>query len=218
MLQHSIVIVDDHQIVSEAIAGLIDALPQYNVLYQVRNGRELVNRFASKQNIPDIVLLDIHMPIMNGFETAAWLQQQHPEVSFVALTMNDDEESIIKMLRLGARGYLLKDIGSDELLVALNEVLRKGYYYNELVTSRLVSNLNNDGREKAAQNLFKDKELEFLRLACTEMTYKEIADAMCLSPKTIDGYRDAIFQKLNVKNRTGLVIYAIKHKLIDIED
>jgi DNA-binding NarL/FixJ family response regulator len=204
-------------VVSEAITGLIDALPQYQVLYQVKNGRELVNRFANKRNIPDIILLDIHMPIMDGFETAEWLHEYHPEQQFIALTMNDDEESIIRMLRLGARGYLSKDTDSDELLMALNQVVRKGFYYNELVTSRLVSNLHED-KDKVAQSLFKDRELEFIRLACTEMTYKEIADTMFLSPKTIDGYRDAIFQKLNVRNRIGLAIYAIRHKLVDIDE
>ena len=106
---YSIVLVDDHLVVSEAIAGLINALPQYRILYEARNGRELVQKFADKKNIPDIVLLDINMPIMNGFETAQWLQQNHPDVLFLALTMNDDEESIIKMLRAGAKGYLIKD-------------------------------------------------------------------------------------------------------------
>src|SRR5215217_6949979 len=148
MSQYNIVIVDDHQVVSEAIAGLIDALPQYNILYEVRNGKELMNKFQNKRNIPDIILLDINMPIMNGFETAEWLQQHHPQVCFLALTMNDDEESIIKMLRLGAKGYLIKDIDSDELLVALDEVIRKGFYYTDLVTSKLVTNLYNEDKVK----------------------------------------------------------------------
>ncbi|KAK6025895.1 response regulator receiver domain protein [Ostertagia ostertagi] len=218
MSQYNIVIVDDHQVVSEAIAGLINALPQYNILYEARNGKDLVNKFQNKRNIPDIILLDINMPIMNGFETAEWLQQHHPEVCFIALTMNDDEESIIKMLRLGAKGYLIKDIDSDELLVALDEVIRKGFYYTDLVTSKLVTNLNNDDKVKTSQLLLKDKEIEFIRLACTEMTYREIADTMFLSPKTVDGYRDGLFQKLNIKNRIGLVLYAIKHKLITIDE
>lgn len=218
MSQYNIVIVDDHQVVSEAIAGLIDALPQYNILYEVRNGKELMSKFQNKRNIPDIILLDINMPIMNGFETAEWLQQQHPQVCFLALTMNDDEESIIKMLRLGAKGYLIKDIDSDELLVALDEVIRKGFYYTDLVTSKLVTNLYNEDKIKTGTMQLKDKEIEFIRLACTEMTYREIADAMFLSPKTVDGYRDALFQKLNIKNRIGLVLYALKHKLITLEE
>lgn len=213
MTQYSIAIVDDHQIVSEAIAGLINALPQFNILYEVRNGRELVNKFVVKKNIPDLVLLDINMPIMNGFETAAWLQEQHPDVPFVALTMNDDDESIIKMLRLGAKGYLIKDIDSDELLVALDEVIKKGFYYTDLVTKKLLHTLKPEAKK---EETLKDNELEFIRLVCTEKTYREIADEMCLSPKTIDGYRDALFQKLDVKNRIGLVMYAIKNGLIQL--
>lgn len=215
MTQYSIAIVDDHQIVSEAIAGLINGMPQFNVLYEVRNGRELVNKFSNKKNVPDLVLLDINMPIMNGFETAAWLQEEHPELPFVALTMNDDDESIIKMLRLGAKGYLIKDIDSDELLVALDEVIKKGFYYTDLVTSKLLLNL---GDKKSAVKAIemKEKELEFIRLVCTEMTYKEIAEAMYVSPKTIDGYRDALFQKLDVKNRIGLVMFAIKQGWVEV--
>lgn len=215
MTQYSIAIVDDHQIVSEAIAGLINAMPQFNVLYEVRNGRELVNKFSGKKNIPDLVLLDINMPIMNGFETGAWLQEHYPEVPFVALTMNDDDESIIKMLRLGAKGYLIKDIDSDELLVALDEVFKKGFYYTDLVTSKLLHNLGE--KKSAAKELdLKEKELEFIKLVCTEMTYREIAEAMYVSPKTVDGYRDALFQKLDVKNRIGLVMFAIKNGWVEV--
>jgi DNA-binding NarL/FixJ family response regulator len=217
MTKHSIAIVDDHQIVSEAIAGLINAMPQFKILYEVRNGKELINKFSVKKNIPDLVLIDINMPIMNGFETAKWLHENFPEVPFIALTMNDDDESIIKMLRLGAKGYLIKDIDSDELLVALDEVIKKGFYYTDLVTSKLLHNLSADpnANEKPTLN-YKEREIEFLRLACTEKTYREIADEMCLSPKTIDGYREDLFAKVNVKNRIGLVMYAIKNGLVDL--
>lgn len=216
MTQNSIAIVDDHQIVSEAIAGLINALPQFNVLYEVRNGKELLQKLANKKNIPDLILLDINMPIMNGFETAAWLQENLPETPFVALSMNDDDESIIKMLKLGAKGYLIKDIDSDELLIALDEVLKKGFYYTDLVTSKLLYNLNSDSPAKGKLPQLKDKEMEFIRLACTEMTYKEIAETMFVSPKTVDGYRDDLFQKLNVKNRIGLAMYAIKQGWVEL--
>jgi DNA-binding NarL/FixJ family response regulator len=216
MTQYSIAIVDDHQIVSEAIAGLINALPQFNVLYEVRNGKELIGKLANKKNIPDLILIDINMPIMNGFETASWLQENLPDVPFVALSMNDDDESIIKMLRLGAKGYLIKDIDSDELLIALDEVLKKGFYYTDLVTSKLLHNLNTEAPTKSKIPQLKEKELEFIRLACTEMTYREIAETMFVSPKTVDGYRDDLFQKLDVKNRIGLAMYAIKQGWVEI--
>ena len=216
MTQNSIAIVDDHQIVSEAIAGLINALPQFNVLYEVRNGKELLQKLSNKKNIPDLILLDINMPIMNGFETAAWLQENLPEVPFVALSMNDDDESIIRMLKLGAKGYLIKDIDSDELLIALDEILKKGFYYTDLVTSKLLHNLSSDAPPKGKVPQLKDKEMEFIKLACTEMTYKEIAETMFVSPKTVDGYRDDLFQKLNIKNRIGLAMYAIKQGWVEI--
>lgn len=216
MIPNSIAIVDDHQIVSEAIAGLINALPQFNVLFEVRNGKELLQKLSNKKNIPDLILLDINMPIMNGFETGAWLQENLPKVPFVALSMNDDDESIIKMLKLGAKGYLIKDIDSDELLIALDEVLKKGFYYTDLVTSKLLHNLSNEASPKGKVPQLKEKEMEFIKLACTEMTYKEIAEAMFVSPKTVDGYRDDLFQKLNIKNRIGLAMYAIKQGWVEI--
>jgi DNA-binding NarL/FixJ family response regulator len=215
MKEYSVAIVDDHQIVSEAIAGLINAMPKFNILFEVRNGRELVAKFSQKKNIPDLILLDINMPIMNGFETATWLHENFPEVPFIALTMNDDDDSIIKMLRLGAKGYLIKDIDSDELLIALEEVIKKGFYYTDLVTSKLLYNLNDDKPQVEKIGL-KEKEVEFIKLACTEMTYREIAEAMFLSPKTIDGYRDELFQKLGLKNRIGLVMFAVKNRIIEL--
>lgn len=215
MTQYSIAIVDDHQIVSEAIAGLINAMPQFQILYEARNGRELMHKFSNRKNIPDLILLDINMPIMNGFETATWLQENHPEVPFLALTMNDDDESIIRMLKLGAKGYLIKDIDSDELLIAMDEVLKKGFYYTDLVTSKLLLNLGD--KKTVAKTLdLKEKEMEFIRLVCTEKTYREIAETMFVSPKTVDGYRDALFQKLDVKNRIGLVMFAIKNGWVEV--
>jgi DNA-binding NarL/FixJ family response regulator len=215
MKEYSVAIVDDHQIVSEAIAGLINAMPKFNILFEVRNGRELVAKFSQKKNIPDLILLDINMPIMNGFETATWLHENFPEVPFIALTMNDDDDSIIKMLRLGAKGYLIKDIDSDELLIALEEVIKKGFYYTDLVTSKLLYNLS-DNKPQIEKTGLKEKEVEFIKLACTEMTYREIAEAMFLSPKTIDGYRDELFQKLGLKNRIGLVMFAVKNRIIEL--
>ena len=114
------------------------------------------------------------------------------------------------MIRAGARGYLLKDVKKIELYNALLEVTEKGFYHTNTVTKILVDSLSQDKKEEVT---FKDRELEFIRLACTEKTYKEIADQMCLSPKTIEGYRNNIFEKLHLRNRTGLVIYAIRNKI-----
>jgi two-component system invasion response regulator UvrY len=167
--------------------------------------------------VPDLVLLDINMPLKDGFETARWLRDNHPDVRVMALSMLDNEQSIIRMLRMGAKGYILKDTHPREFKTALDTVMQKGFYYSEMVTGKLINAVNNlDTAADEVTTLVKltEKEIEFLKLACTEMTYKEIADKMNLSPRTIDGYRDALFEKLKVRTRVGLVMYAIKNDIV----
>ena len=169
-------------------------------------------------NLPDIVLMDINMPGKDGFETTLWLKQNYPFVKVLALSMYDNEQSIIRMLKNGAKGYILKDTDPREFKTALDSVFSKGYYYSELVAGKLIHAVNNlDKSDHGIQSrALNDREIEFIRLACTEMTYKEIADRMFLSPRTIDGYRDALFEKLNIKTRVGLVMFAIKNGIVNV--
>jgi DNA-binding NarL/FixJ family response regulator len=154
--------------------------------------------------------MDMNMPIMDGAETTYWLNKNYPNIKVLALSMDDDENSILKMIRNGAKGYLLKDIHPDILIEALNSVLEEGFYHTKRVSDTLVNSLHTETK-KNTKNENQEREIEFLKLASTEMTYKEVASVMNLSPKTIDGYREQLFKKLGVKNRVGLVIYAIKN-------
>lgn len=209
-MTYSVVVVDDHILLSQAIGGLVNDFEQFEVLYTCKNGQELLEKFKNPKNIPDIVLMDVNMPIMNGIETTANLYENYPAVKVLALSIEEDETTILKMLRAGAKGYLMKDVKKSELYQALLEVVEKGFHHTNTVTKVLVDSLS---EKENPQTQLKERELEFIKHACTEMTYKEIADLMCLSPKTIEGYRNAIFEKLNLRNRTGLVIYAIKNKI-----
>ena len=150
------------------------------------------------------------MPIMNGIETTEWITKNHPEVAVLALTVEEDENTILKMVRAGAKGYLLKDVDKQTLEIALLKIIETGVYHSNIVMDALMNSVTGKNQEEAT---LKENEIEFLKLICTELTYKEVADKMNLSPKTIDGYRDNLFVKLNVKNRIGLVLYAIKHKI-----
>lgn len=208
-MTYSVVIVDDHTLLSQAISSLVHSFDRFKTLYICKNGKELLDKFESAKNIPDIVLMDVNMPILNGIETTEILKVKHPEVKVLALSIEEDEDTILKMLRAGARGYLMKDTKRDILEEALNQIAEKGYYHTNTVTQILVGNLH----QKPNEIQLKERELEFLKLACTEMTYKEIADTMFLSPKTIEGYRDALHEKLHIKNRIGLVLYAIRNKI-----
>lgn len=210
--KYSIAIVDDHALFASSLQRLIDSFDKFNVLYQAKNGQEL-QKFMDTNSLPDIILLDINMPVMDGFDTAEWLTKNHPKIKILALSMEDDEQSILKMLQKGAKGYLLKDIHPEILNKALLELIDKGFYHSDRVSETLMHSLNPD--EEGIIH-FKENELTFIKLACSEMTYKEIASIMNLSPKTIDGYRQDLFRRLNLKNRVGLVMYALKKNLIKL--
>ena len=207
-----IIIVDDHMLFSEALNGLISNFNEFNVVAVLNNGKELVNYFSSNNKLPQIVLMDIQMPIMNGIEATQWLKEHKPEIKVLALSMEAEENTILKMLRAGAKGYLLKDIHPTILQHALNEVHSKGFYYTENVTNTLLNSIDKPEQLNAVK--LKERELEFLKLCCSEMTYKLIADKMCLSPKTVENYREALFEKLEAKTRIGLVLYAIREKIV----
>ena len=214
-------VVDDHKLFRDGLAELISGFSEYKVILEADNGIDFIEQLKTK-GVPDIVLLDINMKEMDGFETATWLKQHHPEVKILVLSMYENENSIIRMLKAGAKGYVLKDIRKAELQQALSALVTKGYYYTEMVTGKLIHIINAFDDAESGQAM-KDmvtlnaKELEFLKLACSEMTYKEVAEKMCLSVHTIDGYRDALFEKLDAKSRIGLVLYAIKNKIVMVE-
>jgi DNA-binding NarL/FixJ family response regulator len=208
--KHKVVIVEDHTLLSQAIAGVVNNFEQFEVSYLCKNGQELIDKLSAlKNNVPDIILMDVNMPVMNGIEATKWLSENHPSIYVLALSVEDDEPTILKMIRAGAKGYLLKDVEKSILEEALSELMLIGFYHTKQVSKLLVKSLSGKNNEV----VLKENELRFMKLACTELTYKAIADQMCLSPKTIDGYRDALFEKLNVKNRVGLAVYAIKNKI-----
>jgi len=216
MKKYSIAIVDDHLLFAQSLDSLISSFGNYEVTFHATNGKNFIeNLEKSNGNTPDVILLDINMPVMNGIATMAWLKKNRPDLKAIALSMDDSEETIIKMLRLGAKGYLLKDIHPEVFKRAITDVIEKGFYSSERITNTLLDTL--EKKEYSKKEIYlKDREREFLILACTEKTYKEIAGEMFLSPKTVDGYRETLFDKLEVRSRIGLVLYAIKHKFIEV--
>jgi two-component system, NarL family, invasion response regulator UvrY len=216
MTKKTVVIADDHVLVARAIAGLVEQMQKYEVLYVAENGKKFTEWMKGRKTGPDIVLLDINMPYMNGYETAAWIKENIPQTSILALTMLNDEPSIINMIRAGASGYLLKDVHPAELEKALDMVLARGFYYTDFVANKLIKTFTEDETPKETPVKLNERELHFLTLACTEKTYKEIAHDMGLSSRTVEGYRDQLFVKLNIKSRVGLALYAIKEGLVRV--
>lgn len=211
--KNKIVIVDDHLLFSQSLRLLINSFKGFEVVNSFENGKEFISHLEEHNTDQiDIVLLDVNMPILDGLSTIKWLKKNQPHLNVIALSVNDDDETIIKMITNGAKGYLLKDTTPTIFHEAIATVLEKGFYYSELVSSVLVNKID----KRTDQIILKDKEVLFLKLVCTEKTYKQIADDMCLSPKTIDGYRESLFEKLEIKTRVGLVLYAIKNKIVSI--
>ncbi len=214
----NVVLVDDHTLLRNGLASLIRSFGDFNILFEADNGKDFINKLKPK-TLPQVVLMDINMPEMDGYEACLWLKNNHPNIKVLALSMYDNETSVIRMFKAGAKGYILKDCDPAELKNALEAVVAKGFYYSEMVTGKLIHTINSlDEEDNQARNVIQmnEREVSFLKLVCTELTYKEIAEKMFLSPRTIDGYRDDLFQKLNARTRVGLVMYAIKNGIVNI--
>jgi DNA-binding NarL/FixJ family response regulator len=206
-------IVDDHQLFLKSLSVLIESFPTFKIILDALNGEGLLNKLATAETLPDILLLDVNMPVMDGANTATIISSKYPQIKMIALSMKDDDVSVIKMIKAGCCAYLLKDIHPDELEKALNEVYTKGYYNAD------ISNINYRRlilKTKEDEIVFTDRERAFLKLACTDFTYKQIAMQMHLSERTIDGYREALFQKLNVQSRTGMALEALRRNLVSL--
>jgi len=206
-----IALVDDHRLFRSGIASLIDTFHRYTILFEAANGEEMMRKLNPKLR-PDIVLLDINMPKMDGISAARWLRNHHPDVKIIVLSMFEDADKVLAMVRIGVKGYLLKDAEPTEFEDALYKVSANELYYPEFVTRHLIHNIDSDFNITKLNS----REIEFIKLASTELTYKEIADHMCISSRTVDGYRDQLFEKLQIKSRIGLVLFAIKNKLIEV--
>ena len=212
-----IAIADDHTMFRKGLISLINLFPNDEVLFDAANGADFIAQINEK-HLPDIVLLDINMPEMDGYATAEWLTSHYPEIKILALSTMDAETAIIKMIKSGAKGYVLKDADPAELKLAFDEVMSRGYFYNELITRKVLSNVSQLTQKNTTGTFanLTDREVEFLKFACSEMTYKEIADKMFFSVRTVEGYRDNLCEKLELKTRVGLAMYAIKNNLVKL--
>ena len=212
-----VALADDHILLRNALATLIEKFENCKVIMQVSNGQELIAEI-SKTNLPDVVLLDLNMPGMDGFQSATWLRDHHPSIHVLMLTMYDSELTLIRLLQAGVKGFLKKDIHPNELKYAIHSVMENGYYYSHNATGKLLNLFrnNSESHSKLNKTMLTEIDIRFLQLSCSEMTYKEIAQEMKLNPRGVDNLRDNLFTKLDVKSRVGLAMYAIRHGLVTI--
>lgn len=213
----NIALVDDHNLFRKGLIRLInmgDTQQRYHILFEADNGNQFKDKMVTPP-FPDIILMDIDMPEVDGFEAVEWLQRTHADVKVLVMTMLESESAILRMLRMGVRGYIHKDIEVEELQAALETIAANGFYYSEAASEVLQQNLN--GLERSGNKVhLSENEREFIKWATTDLTYQQIADKMNLSVKTIDGYREALFKKLGVKTRVTLALYAVKHGLVEL--
>lgn len=204
-------IVDDHQLFLKSLGLMLESFNNYKVVLMAVNGKDLQEKI-SKKNLPEIILIDVNMPVMDGIATATWLKQTYSSVKMVALSMNDADKTIIAMIRAGCCAYLLKDTHPDELEKALHEIHLRGFYNTDAsnINYSKLSQIENDNA------ILSEKEKKFLQYVCSEMTYKQIGTLMNISERTADGYRQILFEKFKVQTRVGLVLEAIRRNLVDL--
>ena len=212
-----VALADDHILLRNALASLIDSFGDCRVIHQSSNGKELIDWFENGL-VPDVAILDLNMPEMDGYEAARLIQKKFPAVNVLMLTMYDSELSLIRLLQTGVKGFLKKDIHPSELKFAIHSVMNAGYYYSNHTAGKLANLFRStDEKKNFLQNLMlTEQELQFLKLACSDLTYKEVAQKMNLNPRSVDNLRDQLFIKLDVKSRVGLVMVAIKNGVVTL--
>ncbi len=215
MSEPRIVIADDHPIVRAGVKNLL-ASKGYTLVEECEDGKQALDYCIA--NPVDLVLMDINMPVMDGYEATSELRKACPNVKVIALSMLNSDVSLIRMIRSGAKSYVLKESPAEELDAAIKAVLAHGYYYSEFVSSRLIESFGTKKSEDAHELVesLTEREISFLNYACTELTYREIADKMSVSHRSVDGYRDSLFTKLDLKSRVGLALFAIKYGLVQV--
>lgn len=216
MKKITIGIVDDHRLFREGIVNMLQNWKEeFEVLLEATNGRELLNLLETVAP-PQILIMDVSMPVLNGFETTQLVKLKFPEVKVLALTMLKDDHTFERLVRSGIDGYLNKDSSPSILKQALVAISETGYFFDPTRMREMLHILRKPAGETSGAASLSDRELEFVQLACSELTYKAISDQMCLSEKTVDGYRARVFDKLNVKSRVGLVMVAIKEGIVKV--
>ncbi|QIL40010.1 response regulator transcription factor [Pedobacter sp. HDW13] len=207
-------LVDDHLIFLESLAFMLESFKDYNICVKATNGEDLQRKMKGLDNSPDMMLIDVNMPVMDGIATAKWMRENHPVTKLVALSMNNTDQAIIEMLRAGCCSYLLKDTHPNVFETALAAINKSGEFSGDISHHKLKALISYKEEKK---EVFSEREIVFLELACSDMTYKEIAAKMFLSERTIDGYREKLFEKLQVQSRVGMALEAIRRNIVQLK-
>jgi DNA-binding NarL/FixJ family response regulator len=213
----NVIITDDHKLFRKGIIALLEDFDFIGETNEASNGAELLALLAKIKTLPDVVLLDLRMPVMDGVEAHKQIRKLYPEIKVIILTMEDDEQYILHLISEGVNGYLLKNADPDEMEKAILKVVENGYYFSENISTLVVKGMVKKDTSEAVPNLdFNERELQILELICKEFTASEIAEELNLSVRTVEGYRQKLIDKAGVKNVAGLVIFAVKNNLFPL--
>lgn len=209
-------IADDHKIFRRGIIATLADTPELKLVLEAENGKELLNGLS--KNKPDVILLDLKMPEMDGIEAAQQIRKTDDDVKIIVISMYDDDKYVIHLMEIGANGYLLKNAEPEEIKTAIFSAYENGYYFNDFMNRALLKKITHKAQIKPVFNKnveLTSREIEVLKLICQELTANEIANQIFLSPRTVEGIRTKLLEKIGVKNTAGLVMYAVKNKIVE---
>ena len=211
----TLAIADDHHLFRKGLAAILGNYSEFEIICEAENGQELLDKIP--RQLPDIVLMDVRMPLVDGMEATGRLRELYPSVKIIVLSVHSEEDIILHMIRLGAAAFLPKSIDVVELANAIKAVHVKGRYFTDQVTDALTKGLsqNHENENKQNGNLLSRREIEVVRLMASQFTNQEIADILHLSARTVEGHRKRIQDKIGAKNMAGIIVYAVKQGLID---
>lgn len=220
-MQHiNIAIADDEELFRKGMRFLLEKEANFNISFEAENGKKLIGFLSTTNKVPDIILMDLKMPEMNGIETTKFIHKAYPNIKIIALTSYGGKSFITNMIDVGASSYLLKNTSPKTVIHTIKKVYEKGFYYNDNVLKIIHENLNSSSGKRIKtdleQKLLSKREIDILELICEQYTTVEIADKLCISARTVEGHRTNLLLKTQSKNVAGLVIYGIQKKLIEI--
>ena len=213
-----IALVDDHSLFREGIKAIFQDENDMEITMEASDGSQFLEALHNAVVKPDVVLLDIRMPNLDGYETAKIVLEKYPTMKIIILTMHQEERHIIRMIELGVNGYLMKNSNSDEVIECIESVMEFDYYFNNKITNIMRKVMMYKGKGTATNIIhdLSEREIEVLELICKEYTAKEIGEKLFISFRTVEGHRKNLLSKLNVRNTAGLVVLAIKNEIVKI--
>lgn len=210
-----VIICDDHALFRSGVKTALGHKKDVEIIAEAEHGKQLLGMLQAFQ--PDVILLDITMPILSGIETLPELKKTYPHIKVIMLTMHNDHSMIAKLMEMGANSYLTKDSDSETIYEAIKSCYENEYYFNALTNMALIDGLKNRRTSESGLNIdaqLNDKEVTILKLMCEEKSTKEIADIVDLSPRTVEAIRDKLRAKTGAKSMAGLVLFAVKNGIV----